>query len=234
MLRNHLIIALRNIRRQPVFAAINIAGLAVGLAACWLLGVFVLHERSYDRFLPDADRICSVSLDLKMGDQEGRTTNTPPPLGPRLLTDFPEIELAARTFYLQESTVRLEKPGQAPLTFTESYAFAADTSFLELFHFPMLQGDAATALDQRGNLVLSQSAAEKYFGKNASPLGQVLFINDRPFTVSGVAKTLPSNSTVQFDFLVPMADFKVVERFFMVVGLVAGGHLGAAARTRKP
>jgi putative ABC transport system permease protein len=213
MIFNFIKLAFRNLRRQPFFAGVNIAGLGVGLAACWLLGIYVMHERSYDRFLPDADRICAVALDLKMGEEEGRTTNTPPPLGPRLLADFPEIELAARTFYLQESTVRLEKPGQAPLSFSENKAFAADSSFLELFRFPMLEGEAATALDQRGNIVLSQSAAEKYFGQNGNPLGQVIFVNDRPFTVSGVAKALPSNSTVQFDFLLPMADFKVVERF---------------------
>lgn len=212
MLQNHLLIALRNLRRRAFFSSINIAGLAVGLAACWLIGVFVAHEQRFDQFLPHADRICAVALDLKMGDEEGHTTNTPPPLGPRLLSDFPEIELAARTFNLQESNVRLEKPGQAPLSFSETGAFAADTSFLELFDFPMAEGNAATALDHPRNLVLSERAAEKYFGQTAA-VGQSLLINDRPFTVSGVAKNLPSTSTVQFDFLVPMADFKVVDRF---------------------
>ena len=212
MLTNYIKLAFRNLRRQPFFSAVNIAGLAVGLAACWLIALYVLNEQSFDRFLPNADRICAVALDLKMGDEEGITTNTPPPLGPRLLADFPEIEMAARLFDLRESNVRLEKPGQAPLAFSERGAFAADTSFLELFDFPMAQGDAATALDQRGSLVLSERAAEKYFGKTAA-VGQSLLINDRPFTVSGVAKNLPSTSTVQFDFLVPMADFRVVDRF---------------------
>jgi len=212
MLHRHLLLTLRQMRRRAFFSSINIAGLAVGLAACWLIGVFVVHERSFDQFLPHADRICAVALNLKMGDEEGHTTNTPPPVGPRLAADFPEIELAARTFDLRETNVRLEKPGQAPLSFTENGAFAADTSFLELFGFPMAEGDPATALDHRGSLVISEWAAEKYFGKT-SALGQSLLINDRPFTVSGVAKNLPSTSTVQFDFLVPMADFKVVDRF---------------------
>lgn len=212
MIQNHLRLAFRNLSRRAFFSSINIAGLAVGLAACWLIGLYIFHERSFDRFLPNADRICAVSLDLKMGDEAAVTTNTPPPLGPRLLADFPEIELAARTFYLQESNVRLEKPGQAPLSFAETGAYAADTAFLELFDFPMLEGDAATALDRPRSLVLSQQAAEKYFGKSAAT-GQTLLINDRPFTVSGVAQKLPSTSTVQFDFLVPMADFKVVDRF---------------------
>ncbi len=212
MFLNYIKFALRNLRRQPFFASVNIAGLGVGLAACWLLSIFVLHERSFDRFLPDANRIFAVSLDLKMGDQEGRTTNTPPPLGPRLLADFPEIEVAARTFYLRESTVRFEKPGQATRSFNENSVYAADTSFLELFHFPMLAGDPATALDRPGSLVLSQWAAEKYFGKD-DPLGQPLWVNDRLFTVSGVTKDLPLASTVQFEFLLPISDFKVVDRF---------------------
>ncbi len=208
----YLKLALRIFRKNTFFSAINVAGLAVGLAACWLIALFVVHEQSFDHFLPNADRICAVALDLKMGDEEGRTTNTPPPLGPRLAADFPEIELVARTFDLQQSNVRLEKPGQAPLAFSETRALAVDTSFLELFDFPMAEGDAATALDGRGSLVLSQRAAEKYFGKTAA-VGQTLLINDRPFTVSGVAKNQPSTSTVQFDFLVPMADFRVVDRF---------------------
>ncbi|MBC7777278.1 MAG: ABC transporter permease [Phycisphaerae bacterium] len=212
MLYNHLLLAFRNLRRRSFFSFVNITGLAVGLAACWLIGLYVWHEKSFDAFLPNANRICAVALDLKSGEEEGRTTNTPPPLGPRLAADFPEIELAARTFYLRESNVRLEKPGQAPLSFAEEWAYAADTSFLELFNFPMAEGDVATALDQPHSLVLSQQAAEKYFGKT-SAIGQTLLINDRPFTVSGVVKKLPSTSSVQFDFLVPMADYKVVDRF---------------------
>ncbi|MDX1910547.1 MAG: ABC transporter permease [Saprospiraceae bacterium] len=212
MFSNYYKIALRSLRRQPFFSGINITGLGVGLAACWLIGLYVQHERSYDQFLPNAPRICAVSLDLKMGQEEGQTTNTPPPLGPRLAADFPEIELAARTFYLQESVVRRDKPGQAPLTFNESRAYAADSAFLELFGFPMLEGDAATALDRPGSLVLSEAAARRYFG-DQSPMGQALSINDRLFTVTGVARELPSHSTVQFDFLLPTADFKVVDRF---------------------
>ncbi len=212
MIFNYFKIAARNFRRNPFFSGINVAGLTVGLTACWLIALYYFHENSFDRFLPHADRIFAVGLDLKMGEEEGRTTNTPPPLGPRLLADFLEIEMTARSFYLQESPVRLERPGQAPLAFTESAAYAVDTTFLELFGFPMVEGNAATVLDRPGGLVLSEAAASKYFGNN-SPIGQILFINDRQFTVSGVAKTLPSTSTVQFDFLVPMADFKVVDRF---------------------
>ncbi|WP_373552119.1 ABC transporter permease [Haliscomenobacter sp.] len=212
MLTTALKIALRNFQKNRLYTLINISGLAVGLAATWLIGLFVLHERSYDNFVPDVDRICAVGLDLKFGEEEGLTTNTPPPLGPRILQDFPEIEMAARTFFLQETVVRRETPGQAPLVFNENTAYGADTAFLELFNFSMLQGNAGTALDRSNTVVLSERMAEKYFGKK-SPLGQTLFFNDTQYTVTGVAENLPLNSTVRFDFLLSMSTFKVVENF---------------------
>ncbi|NUN99834.1 MAG: ABC transporter permease [Saprospiraceae bacterium] len=212
MWTNYLKIALRNFRRQTFFSLINVTGLAVGLAACWLIGLFVVHEQNYDRFLPDASRICAVGLDLKMGDMQGRTTNTPPPIGPRLVADYPEIELAARTFHLGDVVVRRDHSGHAPLVFTENTAMATDTAFIELFGFPMAEGDAATALDAPGSLVLTEKAAEKYFGKTPA-MGQALALNDRLFKVTGIVKNLPSTSTLQFDFLLPMADFRVVENF---------------------
>lgn len=212
MLRNFFLLAFRNLRRRSFFSAINIAGLAVGLAACWLIALFVFHERSFDAFLPEKDRVCAVALDLKMGDEAAVTTNTPPPLGLRLAADFPEIELTARSFPLGSVVVRREQPGHAPLVFNEETAMAVDTAFLELFGFPMLEGNPATVLDQPGSLVISEFMANKYFGKE-SPMGQALSVNDRLFTIRGVAQTLPSNSSVQFDFLLPIADFKVVDRF---------------------
>ena len=212
MLTTALKIALRNFQKNRLYTFINISGLAVGLAATWLIGLFVLHENSYDNFVPDVNRICAVGLDLKFGEEEGLTTNTPPPLGPRVLQDFPEVETAARTFFLQETVVRRETPGQAPLVFNENTAYGADTAFLELFDFPMLQGNANTALDRSNTVVLSERMAEKYFGKK-SPMGQTLFFNDTQYTVTGVAKNLPLNSTVRFDFLLSMSTFKVVENF---------------------
>jgi putative ABC transport system permease protein len=212
MLTTALKIALRNFQKNRLYTLINISGLAVGLAATWLIGLFVLHENSYDHFVPEVDRVCAVGLDLKFGEEEGLTTNTPPPLGPRLLQDFPEVEMAARTFFLQETVVRREIPGQAPLVFNENTAYGADTAFLELFGFPMLEGSAQTALDRSNSVVLSERMAEKYFGKK-SPLGQALIFNDVQYTVTGVAKNLPLNSSVQFDFLLSMSTFKVVENF---------------------
>jgi putative ABC transport system permease protein len=223
MTQHYLLLALRNLRRRAFFSLVNIAGLAVGLAACWLIGLYVWQEKSFDTFLPHADRICAVALDLKMGEEEARTTNTPPPIGPRLLADFPEIEHSARTFHLGTVVVsspieavtsshRLNNQAASGTTFNESSAYAADTSFLELFGFPMAEGDLTTALDRPGSMVLTQKTAEKYFGQQ-SAIGQALVLNDRLFTITGIVKNLPATSSLQFDFLLPMADFKVVDRF---------------------
>lgn len=212
MYSNYFKIAFRNLRRNRVISVINISGLAVGLATCWFIALFVGHEKSYDQFLPDAERICAVALDLKMGDQEGITTNTPPPVGPRLAADFPEIEMAARVFPLRSTVVGREIPNGDPLLFNENLAFAADTNFLELFQFPLIEGDISTALDKPGSLVLTEETAQKYFGDVAA-IGQTLEIDGRTFAVKAIAKNLPSTSTVQFDLLMPIADFKVVERF---------------------
>ncbi len=212
MYTNYFKIALRNLKRNTVLSVINISGLAVGLATCWLIALFVAHEKSYDQFVTDGDHICAVALDLKMGDQEGITTNTPPPLGPRLVADFPEIEMSARSFPLRSMVVRRDIPNSEPLLFNESLAFAVDTNFLELFQFPMIEGNISSALDKPGSLVLTESTAKKYFG-DKSPMGQTLMIDGRDFAVSAIAKDLPSTSTVQFNLLMAIADFRVVERF---------------------
>jgi putative ABC transport system permease protein len=212
MLPTALKIALRNFQKNRLYTLINISGLAIGLAATWLIGLFVLNERSFDRFVPDVNRICAVGLDLKFGEDEGLTTNTPPPLGPRLLLDYPEIESAARTFYLQETVVRRDIPGQAPLVFNENTAYGADSSFLELFGYRMLEGNASTALDRKNSVVLSKKMAEKYFGKT-SPIGQQMSFNDAPYTVTGITEDLPKNSSLQFDFLLSLNTFRVIDNF---------------------
>ncbi len=213
MLLNYLKIALRHFRRQKFFSLINVMGLAVGLAACWLIGIYVQHEQSYDAFLPQADRVCAVAFDLKVGEQEVVTTNTPPPVGPRLVEDFPEIEMAARTFDLGSVVVQREAmEGKEAITFNELNGFAADTAFLELFGFPMLAGHTTSALDAPGSVVLTESMAHKYFGDETA-IGRSLQLNGYPFKVTGIMRDLPTHATVQFDFLAAMDNFSVVERF---------------------
>jgi putative ABC transport system permease protein len=210
MFKNYFKIVFRNFARQPFYSFINVVGLSIGLAACWFLAMYFFHEKTYDAFLPNANRIAAVALDLKMGDMEGKTTNTPPPLGARL-AEYPEIETTSRTFNLGETLVKREVINSEPLIFNESGAVAVDSTFLNLFGFEFVQGNA-NALNSPLGLVLTETTAKKYFG-NEPAIGKTLSFNDRNFTVSGVLKDLPSNSTLRFDFLLPTKSFRVIENF---------------------
>ncbi|TAE50113.1 MAG: FtsX-like permease family protein [Bacteroidetes bacterium] len=212
MLTNHILFALRQFRRHMFFSGINVGGLAIGMAACWVIALYVQHERSYDAYLPDNERICLVNLDVKFGETEGLTSNTPPPVAARLLADFPEIEAAARVFYPGERVVLKDRPGQAPEVFSEANALGVDSGFVSLFGFPMLEGDPATCLRRPESLVLTERAARKYFGETPA-MGQTLTLGGQLHTVTGILRDLPANSSVQFDVLEPMAAFPVVSRF---------------------
>ncbi len=211
MIQNYIKIALRHSVNQRLFTLTNLIGLAIGMAACWFLTVYYIHENTYDTFIAGADRICAVGIELKDGEDEGVTTNTPPPLGLRLAEDYPEIEMTARTFSLGDAAIKREVKNAQPLVFTESNAMAVDSNFLKLFGFEMIQGDA-NSLNMPLSLVITEKIAHKYFG-NETAMGQSISINDRMFTVSGILKDLPTNSSLQFGFLVPSKSFGVIENF---------------------
>ena len=131
MILNYLKLAFRNAIRQPFYTLVNVVGLTIGMVACWLLATYYFHEKQYDTFLPPVNRIAAAALDLKMGDTEGVTTNTPPPLGMRL-AEYPEVEMTARTFALGDVLIR-QSEGTESAVFSESNAFAVDSTFLSLF-----------------------------------------------------------------------------------------------------
>jgi putative ABC transport system permease protein len=197
MLKNHLKIALRTLRRRKGYAALNVAGLAVGLACCLLIALWVRDETGYDRFHEKAGRIYRVAFD-------GQIPNSPPdhfavvsdPVARAVATDYPEVEHVVR---LQPfgATVRREAR-----YFTGDAVLAADSTFFDVFSFPLTAGDPATALDAPFSVVLTASAARRYFG-DAPALGQPLTVNDSlTFTVTGVAADVPSRSSIPFDALV--------------------------------
>ncbi|MCC6461775.1 MAG: ABC transporter permease [Saprospiraceae bacterium] len=198
--------------RQTFFSVVNLSGLAVGLAACWVIALFVKNETSFDQFLPDQARICQVNLEANFGGMEGVTSNTPPPVGATMVSEFPEIEASTRVFAPGETVVRSEQPGAGAVQQIESGLLAVDSNFLELFGFALLEGDARYCLDQPGSVVLTEQTARKYFG-DSNPVGKSLRIGDRPATVRAVLRNIPANSSIQFDMLMPIADFPVVQRF---------------------
>ena len=200
-------IAFRSFRKNKFYSLINIAGLAVGLAGCILIFMYLQNELNYDQFLEDKDRIHQVVLSGSFGGDEFEISNTPPPVGEALQTEFPEIE----------SYTRYHTPGDLVMhyedqKFTESHVWMVDSNFLEFFSFPLIKGDATTCLRGTQSIVLTERMAQKYFGQ-VNPLGQQLFLQEEPFTVVAILRDLPAQSSLQFDALVPIATSDRVKFF---------------------
>jgi len=205
MLKNHFKIALRNLLRHKTFSFINILGLAVGMTACILIFLYVSFETSYDNLHTKADRIYRVVTDTKTPSEtisQGRTTT---PIAINLKKDFPEIEDAVRLgtdgFLIRKGNVKYQ----------EEKSVLADSSLFNVFDFPLLAGNKNTALIEPMSIILSQSAAKKYFG-DKNPIGQQLLLTGAAInaTVTGVMKNIPENSQIQADMFVSMSSFKQI------------------------
>jgi putative ABC transport system permease protein len=214
MFRNNIIIALRTILRNKTNSVVNIAGLAIGLACVILIALYVRDERGYDRFFKNAGRIYQVDMDALMGGQGGLLSNTPPSVGPALQKTFPEIEAYTRFYVMGNEVISNSAKDKTRKLFTEKHLLAVDSNFLELFDFAFKKGDAGTCLQKPYSIVLTESTAVKYFGKE-DPVGKYLVLDEynQPFEVTAVLKDLPTQSTIQFDLLVPTSACPPVQRF---------------------
>jgi len=193
MVKNYLKVALRNIRRQKGYSLINIAGLAIGMACCILILLWVRDELSYDRFHEKRDNIYRVLQHIHYSEVVTWAI-TPGPLAPALKEEIPEIEDAVRAVQTEWS-IRYKDD-----TFTRP-GYLVDPSFLSMFTFPLLRGTLETALSEPYSIVLTEEMAETLFG-NEEPVGKTVRINDRgDCYVTGVIKNIPGNSHLQFDFL---------------------------------
>ncbi len=195
---HHLKIALRNIIRHKGYAFLNIFGLATGMACCILIGLWVLDELNYDHFHENGSAICRVESNQNFS---GRTLHiywTPHPLGPALKAETPEIKDSTRAQNLRAQLLQYEDKA-----FEEYAVWSVDPSFLKIFTFPMIQGDSENALSGTSSLVMTERLATKFFG-DENPIGKVINLaQSADFTVTGVLKDIPRNSSLQFDVLIP-------------------------------
>jgi len=199
MFRNYLKIAFRNVKRHKVYSLINIAGLTIGMTCVVLLLLWVQDELSYDNFHEKIDDIYFVSAHIKKEKDELQVPSVPG-IGPLMKELFPEVEESAR-FLAGYRTFILSYKDR---TFSEPRVFPADPEVLEVFTFPLIEGDPKTALKDPYSLVLSERTAKKYFGTE-NPIGQVITVdNQYPMKVMGVMKDVPSHSTFRFDILMPL------------------------------
>ena len=200
MIRNYLKVALRNIVRYKGYAFLNIAGLALGLAGAILISLWVLDELSFNRFHENADSLYRVEFDQDYSGKLFHVGVTPHPLAPALKESLPEIVDATRYVRTGEFLVRVGDDA-----FYEDNARIVDPSFFRMFTFPVVEGDPIAALSVPDSLVLTESAAERYFG-DAAALGKTVNINNqRDAVVRAVIRDIPANSDLRFEVLIPYA-----------------------------
>jgi len=204
MLKNYLKTAIRALTRQKGYSALNIVGLAMGLAVCILIFLWVQDELGYDRFHTNADRIFRVIEHEELSSGEILSyTQQGPELGPILKADYPEILESMRIRVTNDRLVKFEDSQ----FYERGFAFA-DPSILTMFTFPLKMGDPASALNEPSSIILSDKMARKYFPEG-DPIGKILRVdNHSDFIVSGVMENIPANSHLSFDFLVQFESIK--------------------------
>lgn len=212
MFKNYIKIALRNLLKYKAYSLINISGLAIGMACCILILLFVQDELSYDKYHENADRIYRVTREWFNSDGSSslHLGHVAPPIAPLLKNDFPDIIHA----------VRILKGGTPLISYEDKYFqenrfFFSDPELFDVFTLPFIKGDPKTALVNPNNVVLTEAMAQKYFGKE-DPLGKVINFEIQgmvktDFKVTGVMKEIPQNSHFHFDFLGSM---KALEHAF--------------------
>ena len=203
MLRNYFRVAYRSLWKDKGFSAINIIGLAAGLATCLLIALFVTDELSYDKYNDKADRIFRLHADLKLGDAGMNAATVPAPMGPVMAREFPRIENYTR---LMDTHDMLVKKGDE--TIMEHHSVFADSSLFNVFTLKMVAGDPKTALTQPMSMVISESIAKKYFGTTNAIGKTLLTSNTTTYKITGVIKDMPAQSHFHFDFIKAMSEVK--------------------------
>lgn len=196
MIRNYIMIAVRNLVSKKLFSFINIFGLSVGIACTFLIVLNILDELSYDRFFEDGDRIYRVVLNRIYPDNQVDYAVIPSSIGEAMEDDFPEVESCNRVFSQNNEFITQVGDKQ----FRERYVILADSNFFEFFDFPLIEGDKAEVLKTPNGFVLTQSTARKYFG-DSTAVGKTITIPNGEIMVTGICEDVPENSHFRFDFV---------------------------------
>ena len=202
MFRNYFKVALRNLRRSKGFTALNIIGLASGIAVCLLIVLYVTDELSYDRYNVNADRIYRISVDTYVSNTSIHNAHTSKFLGPALIATYPKFQ----------QMVRLYSPGDILVKKGNDYILNhhkvfADSTIFKVFTFPFIAGDPNSALNNPHSIVIDESAARRYFN-STDVVGRTLEVgNDNTLRkVTGVIRDMPEQSHFHFSFILPFRD----------------------------
>ena len=220
MLRNYFNVAVRSLLKNRIYSFINIFGLAIGIAAFILIIQYVTFERSYESFVENADDIYRVQLDVyRNGELVYKSSENYPGAGPALLSDVPEVIASAKLYNIgaKNNIVVNREDTPEPVVFKHSRLLYAESSFLKMFSYPMVYGDAESALEEPFKMAISETTAKKYFGEE-SPIGKFLRLEDDDFNnelceVTAVFRDSPDNTHLKADILIsfstlyPRGDF---------------------------
>ena len=210
MFKNYLLVAVRNLLRHKVYSSINVSGLAIGMASCILIALYIEEEFSYDRYHENADRIYKVLRETRgTGGNRSFSSGTSGALAPSLRSDFSEVQAAVRIWNTWGGVwVNYEDR-----MFRQAFCLA-DANVLDVFTFPLVKGDPKVALDDPFSVLLTEEMAQKFFG-DEDPVGKVITVENRhlggDYTITGILRDMPRNSSpfwktgLQFDFLTSTA-----------------------------
>ena len=199
MIKNYLLLAVKNFRKQKLFSLINILGLTIGITCCLMLFLFIMNEFSFDTFHKNGKNIYRI---MRVGEINGERHEVPylsPAYAPALANDFSDVI---------KQVVRVDRDNDLinynNISFNEKDIYLTDANFFTFFSFPLVKGDPATVLKDPNSVVLTETSAKKYFG-NDDPMGKVLQFNkEQQLKVTGIAKDVPVNSHLQFDMVIPL------------------------------
>ncbi len=203
MIKNLLLIAIRNFKKDKWFSLLNILGLTIGITFSLFLIFYINDELNYDRYNEKADQIYRIVSYIHEKDKNTNWTITQAPLAATLKKDFPEVEESGR-FMSRERT--LFKNGNN--NFYETKVYYADSTVFNIFTYKFIEGNAAHALNEPNSIVISRSLAKKYFGNNISAVGKTLRTVYDVYKITGVIEDVPQNSHLRFDMLISWASLK--------------------------
>ena len=213
MLQHYLRSAWRTIRRNPFYSLVNIGCLAIGIAVTMTILLYLLHEHSYDRWHANASRIFSVSTTETFGSSHFNNTRLSSITGPSAKQADPAVETFVRTFPLMAGT-SVQSATNPTARFWEYQDFLfADSNFFSFFSFRLIQGRLEDVLARPFTVVLTQSAAKKYFG-TADPVGKVLVLDGKHrLEVTGIAADVPSNSSIRFGLVASLPTLARIDKY---------------------
>lgn len=198
MLQNYFKVALRNILKHKFYSALNISGLAIGLASCFIIGLYILDELTFDQFHVDHQNIYSIALHGRIGGQEIYTSSSSPPIAQTMVQTIPGVEQATRLRHWGNVVMKYEDKA-----FTETEVLFADSNYFRFFTFKLVKGEADKVLKEPNTMVMTQEVAQRYFG-NEEAVGKIVTAgnDNRAYTVSGIMEKTPGNSTIKPEILV--------------------------------